>query len=165
MATPTKRVNKTALRRKKIDLLTRFMDGFGISAKQVVVLPHSARKKKAVYCKQSEVIINRFFQIYKNRYRVKPSCFMTGPNFLTLFAARSLMRDYLGRMWSILQPSINIFLPMITLCMEQQRQRGEILYTMRESMSLTWNPPFVCCLSLAVSSLRLLKVDSRKTSS
>ena len=97
MATPTKRVNITALRRKKIDLLTRFMDGFGISAKQVVVLPRSAGKKKAVYCKESEVIINRFFQIYKKQISRKTVMFHDSAKFFDTVCGSLINEGLLGQ--------------------------------------------------------------------
>lgn len=57
------------------------MNEFGISANQVVVLPRPAEKKKAVYCKESEVIMKRFFKIYKDKMSPKIVMFRDNANF------------------------------------------------------------------------------------
>ena len=84
-------------RRKKIGLLTRFMDVFGISAKQVVVLPRSAGKKKAVYCKEFEVIINRFFQIYKKQISRKTVMFHDSAKFFDTVCGSLINEGLLGQ--------------------------------------------------------------------
>ena len=73
------------------------MDVFGISAKQVVVLPRSAGKKKAVYCKESEVIINRFFQIYKKQISRKTVMFHDSAKFFDTVCGSLINEGLLGQ--------------------------------------------------------------------
>lgn len=83
MATPTKRITVTALRRQKINMLSEFMEEFGIEATQVVVLPRPAGKRKAVYCKESAIIVKRFFEIYKEEMSKSIVMFHDCANFLS----------------------------------------------------------------------------------